>query len=147
MPDIVSSLADIVSGDLAPPEPGGTWSIGELAREFGVSLRTLRFYEDKGLLTPTRDGPARTYDAAQRQRLSVILFVKQAGFSLAEIRDVLAIHDRGGPDRTSRLATLFARQLQDMRRRRTEIDAAIAELEHAGRVALRVVPGAQSATQ
>src|SRR3712207_115337 len=61
------------------------YTIGDLAREFGVTLRTLRFYEDRGLLSP-RDGTARIYDARDRERLSVILKGKQLGFTLTEIR-------------------------------------------------------------
>src|SRR5919206_1220654 len=67
-----------------------TYTIGDLAREFGVTLRTLRFYEDRGLLSPRRDGTARIYDARDRERLSVILKGKQLGFTLTEIRALLA---------------------------------------------------------
>src|SRR5215211_7623473 len=63
-----------------------TFTIGDLAREFGVTLRTLRFYEDRGLLSPRREGTARIYDARDRSRLSVILKGKQLGFTLTEIR-------------------------------------------------------------
>jgi DNA-binding transcriptional MerR regulator len=63
-----------------------TYSIGDLAREFGVSLRTLRFYEDRGLLTPHRKGAVRLYDEQHKTRLSMILKAKQLGFILAEIR-------------------------------------------------------------
>src|SRR4051794_17199599 len=66
------------------------YTIGDLAREFSVTLRTLRFYEDRGLLSPRRDGTARIYDARDRERLSVILKGKQLGFTLTEIRAMLA---------------------------------------------------------
>ena len=72
-----------------------TYSIGDLAREFGVSLRTLRFYEDRGLLSPRRVGSSRLYDAGDRDRLILILKGKQLGFTLSEIRDLLARHERG----------------------------------------------------
>ena len=61
-----------------------SYTIGDLAREFGVSLRTLRFYEDRGLLKPQRAGASRLYDGAQRARLELILKGKQLGFTLAE---------------------------------------------------------------
>ena len=66
-----------------------TYSIGQLAREFGVSLRTLRFYEDRGLLTPHRKGTVRRYDEQHKTRLSMILKAKQLGFILAEIRALI----------------------------------------------------------
>jgi len=59
-----------------------TSSIGQLAREFGVSLRTLRFYEDRGLLIPHRKGTVRRYDEQHKTRLSMILKAKQLGFIL-----------------------------------------------------------------
>src|SRR5688572_31470451 len=71
-------------------ESGKLYTIGDLAREFGVTLRTLRFYEDRGLLSPRRDGTARIYSARDRDRLSVILKGKQLGFTLTEIRAMLA---------------------------------------------------------
>jgi DNA-binding transcriptional MerR regulator len=66
-----------------------TYSIGQLAREFGVSLRTLRFYEDRGLLIPHRKGTVRRYDEQHKTRLSMILKAKQLGFILAEIRGLI----------------------------------------------------------
>ena len=71
------------------------YTIGDLAREFGVTLRTLRFYEDRGLLSPRRDGTARIYDARDRERLSVILKGKQLGFTLTEIRAMVAEQNSG----------------------------------------------------
>jgi DNA-binding transcriptional MerR regulator len=67
-----------------------TYTIGDLAREFGVTLRTLRFYEDRGLLSPRREGLARIYDAQDRSRLAVILKGKRLGFTLTEIRAMVA---------------------------------------------------------
>lgn len=67
----------------------GVSTIGDMARTYGVSLRTLRFYEDRGLLQPFRNGTTRLYDERARQRLQMILKGKQLGFTLAEIRDML----------------------------------------------------------
>ena len=85
-----------------PADSDRSFTIGDLAREFGVTLRTLRFYEDRGLLSPRRDGTARIYDLRDRDRLSVILKGKQLGFTLTEIRAMLA-EDRmaNGVARTS----------------------------------------------
>ena len=74
---------------MAAQEHKKTYSIGDLAREFGVSLRTLRFYEDRGLLTPHRKGTVRRYDEQHKTRLSMILKAKQLGFILAETHRAL----------------------------------------------------------
>ncbi len=63
-----------------------TYTISELAREFQVTPRALRFYEDKGLLSPTRDGLNRVYSTRDRARLKLILQGKSVGFSLSDIR-------------------------------------------------------------
>jgi DNA-binding transcriptional MerR regulator len=76
---------EALSGSARP----GETTIGEMARDFSVSLRTLRFYEDRGLLQPRRDGTVRYYDDKDRARLSMILRGKQLGFTLTEIRDLL----------------------------------------------------------
>jgi DNA-binding transcriptional MerR regulator len=107
-----------------------TWTIGELCREFGVTARALRFYEQKGLLRPERQGWKRLYDARERQRLQMILRGKKAGFTLAEIREMLELtHLREGE--TERMEKALARmrqQLDVLRERRAEIDEAIADL-------------------
>ena len=65
------------------------YTITELTREFGVSTRTLRFYEDEGLLKPTRRGRTRLYRPADRELLKQILRGKRLGFSIAEIREII----------------------------------------------------------
>ena len=69
------------------------FTIGDLAREFDVTLRALRFYEDKGLLTPRRQGLQRLYDRRDRKRLKLILMGKRVGFSLGEIREMLDLYE------------------------------------------------------
>src|SRR5690349_16348535 len=69
------------------------FTIGDLAREFGVTLRALRFYEDKGLLTPQREGLNRLYSRRDRARLKLILMGKRVGFSLVEIKEMLDLYD------------------------------------------------------
>ena len=76
-----------------------TYTIGELAREFGVTARALRFYEDKGLLDPARDGQNRVYSARDRARLQLIVRGKRVGFSLVEIRQMLDLYDLGDNQR------------------------------------------------
>ena len=70
-----------------------TWTISELAAEFGTTLRTIRFYEDEGLLAPERVGTARVFHDRDRVRLQLILRGKRLGFTLSEIAHVLALYD------------------------------------------------------
>ena len=70
-----------------------TWSITELAREFGVTLRTIRHYEDVGLISPERRGTTRVFHARDRIRLRLILRGKRLGFSLPEIRTIVNMYD------------------------------------------------------
>lgn len=75
------------------PEPERTWSIGDLAEEFRVTPRSIRFYEDQGLLAPRREGLSRIYNHRDRARLKLICRGKRLGFSLAEIRDFLDLYE------------------------------------------------------
>jgi len=70
-----------------------TFTISELAKEFGVTTRTLRFYEDQGLLSPKREGTNRVFSARDRVRLKLALRGKRLGFSLAEIRELFELYD------------------------------------------------------
>jgi DNA-binding transcriptional MerR regulator len=70
-----------------------SYAIGDLAREFGVTTRTIRFYEDQGLLSPARDGQNRIYRPRDRVRLKLILRGKRLGFSLKEINKLIALYD------------------------------------------------------
>ena len=70
-----------------------THTISELAREFDITARTIRFYEDMGLLAPTRDGRNRVYSPRDRTRLKLILRGKRLGFSLQEIKQLVTMYD------------------------------------------------------
>ncbi|MGE7473623.1 MerR family transcriptional regulator [Bosea sp. NPDC003192] len=114
------------------------FTISDLAREFGVTLRTLRFYESRGLLAPARSGLTRIYSGRDRARLALILKGKQLGFTLVEIRAMLA-NEEGkelkGKEPSASVGGLqlsrgqIAEQLDLLRSQRAEIEAAIAELE------------------
>jgi DNA-binding transcriptional MerR regulator len=104
--------------------------IGDMAREFGVSLRTLRFYEDRGLLSPRREGAARFYNGADRLRMQMILKGKRLGFTLAEISDLIGA-------KASSTSSEFEEKLQPeqiisqisyLERQRREIEDAIGRL-------------------
>lgn len=97
MTETTGFFAGNSSGALAPaariPSAGTadrTFTIGELSREFGITLRALRFYENKGLIAPLRDGAIRLYGDADRERIALILVGKRLGFTLAEIRQMIA---------------------------------------------------------
>src|SRR5579884_3187930 len=98
------------------------WTIGELAREFGISLRTLRFYEDRGLLHPNRKGLTRLYSGRDRLDLQMILKGKQLGFTLTEIHDMLKRDDSGVE------LNLPANQIRHIERQLSALEAALAEL-------------------
>jgi DNA-binding transcriptional MerR regulator len=107
-----------------------TWSIRQLCREFGVTARALRFYEDKGLLFPTRRGQTRVFDARDRARLKLIVHGKQVGFSLVEIREMLDLYDRkdGGAQQMAVSLVKFRAQLETLKQKREALDAAIETL-------------------
>jgi len=70
-----------------------TYTISELAKEFSVTTRTIRFYEDQGLLSPKREGTARVFSSRDRVRLKLALRGKRLGFSIAEIRELFELYD------------------------------------------------------
>jgi DNA-binding transcriptional MerR regulator len=122
------SLSNIDRVRFGPSEDRGerVWTIGEMAREFQVSLRTLRFYEDRGLLHPRRSGTARLYSGRDRLHLQMILKAKQLGFTIAEIREILA---RGDCEADLNLPTdQIVAQIGHLERQLSSVEAALAEL-------------------
>lgn len=115
----------------AETEADGEFSISDLARDFGVTLRTLRFYESRGLLAPARSGMTRIYSARDRARLALILKGKQLGFTLTEIRAMLA-EDRLSDGIAANL-NLSLDQVEDqishLEQQKTEIEEALVELK------------------
>ncbi len=107
------------------------YSIGDLAREFDVTPRTIRFYEDQGLLSPARSGQNRVYTARDRTRLKLILRGKRLGFSLSEIRDILDLYDAPGGE-VSQLR-YFIEKIHERRRallrQRDDLEAVLRELD------------------
>jgi DNA-binding transcriptional MerR regulator len=107
-----------------------TFTIGELATEFGVTLRTLRFYEDKGLISPQRQGVNRIYTRRDRARLKLILLGKQIGLPLGEIKDMLGFYDLKDARPTQlRLALAhFGQQIERLTGQKAAIEQAVGEL-------------------
>lgn len=108
-----------------------TYSIKELACEFGVTPRTLRHYEDQGLLTPERQGQNRIYHANDRVRLAWILRGKRVGFSLQEIGEMLDLYDIGDGRETQRSVTVekCRSRIRALEEQRDDINATIDELQ------------------
>jgi DNA-binding transcriptional MerR regulator len=107
-----------------------TYTISELAREYGVTPRALRFYEDKDLLHPARDGINRVYSARDRARLQLIVRGKRVGFSLSDIRELIDLYDIGD-GQFAQLKTSqrkFQSQVATLERQRGDIEHAIEEL-------------------
>jgi DNA-binding transcriptional MerR regulator len=106
-------------------------TIREMCDAYQVTPRTLRFYEQKELLFPIREGQKRLFTRRDRARLTLILRGKRFGFSLEEIRQLLDLYHVGDQQRTqiARTVEIAQQRLQDMLRQREELDAAISELE------------------
>ena len=107
------------------------FGITELCREFGISLRAIRFYEDKGLLQPRRINGTRVYTRRDRARLALILRAKAIGSSLAEIKHYLDLYGSHGEGRVQQMRYVLTRTddaIADLEQKRAHIDATLAEL-------------------
>lgn len=107
--------------------------IGEIADEFKVTLRTLRFYEDKGLINPKRVGTSRFYGRREKARLRLILLGRDIGFSLEDIREMLNLYEpKNGNQAQMRLALDKAsEQMVRLNEQRKSVDEAIVRLNQA----------------
>lgn len=107
------------------------YTITQLSKEFGVTARTLRFYEDKGLLHPARRGQSRIFSYRDRGRLKLILQGKRVGFSLTEIKEMLDLYDlRDGQVTQLRVALdKFGDRIEHLEKQKVDIERAIADLK------------------
>jgi len=107
-----------------------TWGIAELAVEYGVTTRTIRFYEDKGLISPERKGQRRVYHSRDKVRLQLIMRGKRLGFSLDEIAAMIDMYD-ADPTEVAQLK-LFLDKLRERKAQltmqREDIDAVLSEI-------------------
>ncbi len=110
-----------------------TYSISDLAHEFDVTARTIRYYEDEGLLTPLREGQTRIYNHRDKIRLKLTLRGKRLGFSLAEIRELFEMYDTDRSSKTQLHSMIqlieekrgaLLQQLEDIQMVMTELEAA-----------------------
>ncbi len=108
------------------------FTITELAEQFGITTRTIRYYEDEGMISPERQGQNRIYCKRDYARLRWILRGKRTGFSLSEIREMLDLYDLGDGRERQREVTLShcRAKLQALKEQRADIDFLIEELEH-----------------
>ena len=108
-----------------------TWTISELAQEFAVTPRTLRFYEDQGIVSPARDGRNRVYTARDRTRLKLALRGKRLGFQLSEILSLIDMYD--GPGGTAAQLRHYMGVLEKHRhvleQQRKDIDETLQEIQ------------------
>ncbi|MBL8288792.1 MAG: MerR family DNA-binding transcriptional regulator [Rubrivivax sp.] len=112
-------------------DAGELFGITELCREFGITLRTIRFYEDKGLLAPRRVNGARVYTRRDRARLALILRSKAIGARLSDIKHYLDLYGVQGEGRVQQLKWVQQRTdaaIAELEQKRAHIDATLAEL-------------------
>jgi DNA-binding transcriptional MerR regulator len=111
--------------------PVRTYTIRQLCLEFKCTPRALRFYEDKGLLNPARDGMNRVYSYRDRARLQLILRGKRVGLSLSEIGEILDLYevDENGAQQAAKSLKKFRERIVALEQQKKDIDDAIAQLE------------------
>ena len=107
--------------------------IGDMANLFGVTLRTLRFYEDKGLISPKREGNTRLYSRRDVSRLKLIMLGRKVGFSLREVKQIMDLYDPEGRN-IKQLRTLIdksERQMVKLEKQHEAIEEAMSDLQNA----------------
>ena len=131
-------MADLHKRPGSAPEPVSQASpgedltrIGEMAALFDVSLRTLRFYEDKGLLSPMREGNTRFYTRRDRARMKIIMLGRRVGFTLRDVKQIIDLYDPGGSN-TKQFRMFLEKsekQIVRLQKQREQLNNAIDELQ------------------
>ncbi len=108
-----------------------TYTISDLAHEFALTTRAIRFYEDEGMLAPERRGRSRVYRERERVRLKLILRGKRLGLALSEIRELLDLYEVGRNERAqlAMFIAMLAERRQRLLQQREDIDAVLAEVD------------------
>lgn len=129
------AIADLLTGAGGHVRRESPWDdrlyrIGDLAEEFGLTLRALRFYEDKGLLHPRRAGVTRLYDEDDHTRLRLVLFGRRIGFTLSEMGHLIRVWENGPGDAADVeiLRKRFTEKLARLEKKKDEIDRSVEEL-------------------
>src|SRR6476660_8802003 len=130
--DMEASVVHVWAAEPSEGDQSGdktAFTIGELSREFGVTLRALRFYEHKGLIAPHRDGLSRLYSHGDRTRLALILKGKKLGFTLGEIRQMIAAEEGDADAKTLSLSReKCLEQIELLKKQKAEIEEGLNEL-------------------
>ena len=107
-----------------------SYTISELAREFGITTRTIRFYEDQGLLSPRRNGLSRVFSARDRARLQLALRGKRLGFSLSEVRELFELYDvsQGEPRQMEVFLAKLERRRTILEQQRKDVEIMLNEI-------------------
>ncbi len=106
--------------------------IGDMAKKYDVTLRTLRFYEDKGLINPKREGSTRLYSRKDESKLKLIILGRKVGFSLRDVKQMLDLYDPNGPNIKQLRLTLdkSEKQLARLEKQKAAIDDAMKDLSN-----------------
>lgn len=136
---------DVETAPAAQATETGTnlYSVSQLARQLGVTARTIRFYEDKNLINPQRAGTTRVYTHRDRARLMLILRGKRLGFSLREIKEFLDLYDADPQHRlqTRQLQAGVRKRVAKLQEQRAALDESLAELNEIDRQCEAVLTG------
>src|SRR3954467_15253311 len=130
--DMETSVAQVWAAEPTEGNQAGgkaAFTIGELSREFDVTLRALRFYENKGLISPHREGLSRLYSQGDRTRLALILKGKKLGFTLGEIRQMIAAEETTDRDALKLSREKCLEQINLLQRQKAEIEEGLEELQ------------------
>ena len=120
-----------------------TYTISELAKEFGVTTRTIRFYEDQGLLSPKREGTTRVFSSRDRVRLKLALRGKRLGFSIAEIRELFELYDvsRDEKKQLEEFLSRLDRRRAHLEQQREDIEVMLNEISFFANQCRRLLKG------
>lgn len=120
-----------------------TYTISELAKEFGVTTRTIRFYEDQSLLSPTREGTTRVFSSRDRVRLKLALRGKRLGFSIAEIRELFELYDvsRDEKKQLEEFLSRLDRRRAHLEQQREDIEVMLNEINFFANQCRRLLKG------
>jgi len=131
MTEQTNAASEAAQEELGYETPEGFTRIGEMAESFGITLRTLRFYEDKGLIQPRRVGNARLYSHRDKARLRLVLLGRKVGFSLREVKQMMDLYDPTGSNIRQMKVVLekSERQLGRLEKQRASIEEAIGDLK------------------
>ena len=123
------------------------YSISELARELDVTARTIRFYEEQGLIEPERRGQQRIFDRRDRARLKLILRGKRIGLALAEIREILDLYQRARDEaqQSQKLLELLSDRRTQLIAQRQDIDAVLDEIDSLANHCRKIIASRETA--